>query len=87
MFIQASESHLTIMKTLTYFIGVLIASYDRCKRGTLSEGKGSVLSTLSYLLVQNNCFYSENIIFLLYKTSHLNEVNHTEPSTPLRVPW
>ena len=32
-------------------------------------------------------FYIENIIHFFYKTSHLNEVNCTEPSLLVSIPW
>jgi len=33
-------------------------------------------------------FYIENVIYLCYKTSYLNEeVNRTEPSPSVSVPW
>jgi len=55
--------------------------------GILTEGKGSVQLNSMYWLVQISCFwYLENVFF--YKTSYLNEeVNHTEYSPLVRVPW
>jgi hypothetical protein len=54
-------------------------------QGSLTEGEGSVrlTSSLDQLL-----FYIENIINLFYKTSYLNEeVNSTEPSPLVSIPW
>jgi hypothetical protein len=55
------------------------------RQGILTEGEGSVQLTSLCLLVP---FDIANIIYLFYQTSYLNEeVNCTEPSPSVSVPW
>jgi len=55
---------------------------------TYIEGEGSVhLTSLYWLVLFSSCLYW-NIIYLCYKTNYLNgEVNCTEPSLSVSVPW
>ncbi len=57
-------------------------------QGILTEGEVSVQLTSLYLLVSSAPFNIENIIFLCYITSYLNEEdNCTEHSLLISVPW
>jgi hypothetical protein len=54
-------------------------------QGILTEGEGLVQPTF---LLRSASFNVENILLLFYETSYLNEeVNHTESSPSVRVPY
>jgi hypothetical protein len=60
--------------------------HPTCLGSSLNEGEGSVCLTSLYYLFYMTFFSNENIVYMLYKTSYLNEeVSSTEPS-PLRIP-
>ncbi len=58
-------------------------------QGILTEREESVHLTSLYQLVQISCFQCwKSILFISYKTSFLEEeVNCTEPSPSVRIPW
>ncbi len=57
-------------------------------QGSLTEREGSVQFTSLYKLVQIGCFLFGTVLFSLYKTTYLNEeVNRTDPSPSVRLPW
>ncbi len=64
---------------------------DTCMKflqGSLSEGEGSVQLTSFTNQFRSAAFYTENIIYLCYKTSCLGEeLNCTAPSPSVSVPW
>ena len=56
-------------------------------QGSLTEREGSVRLTSLHLPVYTSLFKTENIIYLCYKTSYLNEeVNCTEPFPSVSIP-
>ncbi len=64
-----------------------IFSISQCQ-GILSEVEGSVQLTSLYWPIQIDCFSSETRFFFVTKTTYLNEeVNCTEPSLSVWVPW
>ncbi len=64
---------------------VLSLFYQVYYQGLRTKG---VVLTSSYEPVQISCFSHQNYNFLFYKTTYLNdEVNCTENSPSVRVPW
>jgi len=58
-------------------------------QGTLSEGEGSGTADLQVLTSLDKLIFRLKIVFtFFYKTSYLNEeVNCTEPSPSVSIPW
>jgi hypothetical protein len=52
------------------------------------RGRLSTVGLLALTCLRSAHFKNENIIYLFYQTSYLNlEVNGTEPSPSVRLPW
>jgi hypothetical protein len=70
------------------FWGYLYWQFYGQLQGTLTEVEGSVQCTSLHKLVWISCFWYCKHYILFYKTSYLNEeVNCTEPSPSVSVPW
>jgi hypothetical protein len=66
---------------------LIIPTSPELKQGILTEGEGSVRLT-SWVLTSLDLLLFTFKIYVLYKTSYLNEeVNCTEPFPLVRVPW
>jgi hypothetical protein len=62
--------------------------YSGIDQRSLTEGEGSVQLTSLSLLVKISCFSYWSYIFPFLQTTYLNEeVNRTQPSPSVRVPW
>jgi hypothetical protein len=84
---EETDDILNYSDAAIYFFPCLLPSHLVFKQGTLSEREGSVPQTSLLLLAMISHFFTENIIFLFYKTSYLNkEISSTQPFSKLVYP-
>ena len=67
----------------------LAAEHCKVRQGTLTEGEGlSTVALLALTSLDEFIFILKIYVAFFYKTSYLNEeVNCTEPSPSVSIPW